>query len=125
VNERAAVHPRQTCFDIEELWERVGHDRAVLRTRVRTLLESSDALLASVEGAVRTRNACALEREACRLKRSLLALSAHPAALAAQALEEIGRRAEICFADPAFTHLAREVRQLVEDLRAVDIPTFS
>ena len=101
------------AFDADDLLERIGGDAELLDEILGEYRSLREELAAAVKHAAAQGDAEALERAAHNLKGMLLALSANPAAEAAQVLEVAGRTG-------GMNDTLRDVTALERELAAFD-----
>jgi CheY-like chemotaxis protein len=114
VKEPEAEQEELKIFDLEVSLKRVGGNAAILKAIVNAFLGASLAQLAEVEKAVSEGAAEALRFAAHTFKGTVLNFEARKTAATAQALEDMGARADLEGA-PA---LVAELRVRYEELRA-------
>jgi HPt (histidine-containing phosphotransfer) domain-containing protein len=107
-----------SIFNRAEALDRVEGDEQILREIVRLFLGGLPEMLADIDGAVRRRDAPAVERAAHSLKGSVGSLGARRAFDAALGLEALGRDGVMADPEPARSELLRETEALVQALDA-------
>jgi histidine phosphotransfer protein HptB len=106
-------------FDPEALWQRVDHDRALLRELVAVFAEEAPQLLARIEEGISAGLAGDVKKASHKLKGSLLQFSAGNAVAAAQELEGKAQSGPVAGAAPLLNRLRHEIDLLQEGLNAM------
>ena len=93
----------------DQLLQRVGGSRELLKEIARMFLEDAPRMLGAVRQAVGGRNASELERSAHALKSAVSNFTMGPATKAADALEQMGRAGDLADAESVLTGLEQSL----------------
>jgi HPt (histidine-containing phosphotransfer) domain-containing protein len=104
-------------LDFDELLDRLGGDRELLRDIIQLFLEDTPPRLTALRHAVAAGDARAIRAEAHALKGSAGNMSAHRLVEAAATLEDIGTREDLTKAAPAWARLEADALQLLDALQ--------
>ena len=111
----AAAPPPAT--GLEELLHRVGGDDKLLRRMIQTFLRDTPGRLRTIERGIRRSDGESVAAAAHALKGSVSIFGAEAARVAAQELQESGRRADFTRASKGLGPLKEEIAKLEENLR--------
>jgi len=106
-------------IDYDELVHRAGGDLELVRDIAALFADDAPRSVAALRDAIAGGDPTAIARAAHKLKGALLNVAARPAAQAALALEEAGRRGQVDDAGAALARLECDVQAVIAALAAV------
>ncbi len=115
--------PSANSVAVDELLERIGGDKKLLRQMIRTFLSDTPKRITALEGALQRNNAEQTAFLAHALKGSLGIFLAQRALERARELESLSRKAELSGAESVFAALKEEIAKLEENLRGYAVQT--
>lgn len=109
-------------LDVSAALDRIGGDEDLLKEIASIFLEEYPSQLAEVRGAVRERDAAAIQHAAHSIKGSLANFGAEQARQAALRLEMMGRDNDLAAAEEALADLERAVEAIKPQLAKLVSP---